>query len=373
MDIVEVKEKVKKQDKKPCLDIEPRTNKRSKKKKTQYKPTICTKPRKLKELKRNLKHDNEFLAKQDIKIHLTQTQLRDAQTYEYQKPGSKEFHWAEHRLDLSENILKRVYNNPDLTLGGRFYGTWWINMKSEYRKYITVDNNPVVYCDFKALHINMLYHMEGLESPNIDPYSVEGIPEKYRPVLKIILQQAINAESHYEAVDKADLPTGWTHKQILDKLKEKHSPIKDHINSGIGLSLQCRDADICAIILNEARDKDIVILPIHDGFLVETPHDKDEIIEMMKRAYRKVMNTNHDIGVDYNDFSKDKTLSPEDIHQPDKDSELDNRIIRRLNRVINNFEFYSKPTQDMIFSFYKKYKEIPIHMLDPEPIMTLPR
>ena len=40
--------------------------------------------------------------------------------------------------------LHRVFNLNSFSLGGRFYGGWWLNIPSEYRADITIDGAPTV-------------------------------------------------------------------------------------------------------------------------------------------------------------------------------------------------------------------------------------
>ena len=70
---------------------------------------------------------------------------------------------------LYDRSLYRVFNNNDFGQGGRFYGGWWQNIKSDYRKFITINWYPIKEVDYSGMQVAMLYAMEG-DLLDGDPY-----------------------------------------------------------------------------------------------------------------------------------------------------------------------------------------------------------
>lgn len=60
-------------------------------------------------------------------------------------------------VDFRTSYLVRIFNN-DFKHGGRFYRGVESNMPKKIRKYFAINGNETVELDYKALHLNMLYH-----------------------------------------------------------------------------------------------------------------------------------------------------------------------------------------------------------------------
>lgn len=73
--------------------------------------------------------------------------------------------------------LYRVFNDGTFDHGGRFYGGWWQNIPSEYRRFLTLDSIPTVELDFANMQLAMLYAKIGLNLEG-DAYAIAGIDPK---------------------------------------------------------------------------------------------------------------------------------------------------------------------------------------------------
>ena len=85
-------------------------------------------------------------------------------------------------IDLTKTTLYRVFNNSNVNAdwlleGGRWYGGWWLELPSEYRRYITINNKLTSEIDFSNLHPRILYTIEGCEEliENTDIYDISGV------------------------------------------------------------------------------------------------------------------------------------------------------------------------------------------------------
>lgn len=194
---------------------------------------------------------------------------------------------------LYDNRLYRVFNNGRVDHGGRFYGGWWQQIKSEFRHYITINWYTTAEVDFSNMQAAMLYAMEGLDLPE-DAYSLVGVPAEYRKLLKRTFFKLINATGQVRAPRKEELPEGWSWKEIQDALARKHEPISKHFKTGIGIELQRQDSDIAEAIMMRMMAKGRLVLPVHDSFIIKDADFGDELKEVMREEYRRA--TGHDIG-----------------------------------------------------------------------------
>jgi len=193
--------------------------------------------------------------------------------------------------------LHRVFNNESFKLGGRFYGAFHLELPKELRSHIRINNEPTVELDYSALHIRMLYHLEGIDYRE-DPYTVICDSEEERKIYKLAQLIAINSESENKAVmairdqlRKNDIIFDLSNKSILrclDKFKKVHYPIAKYLNTGVGLRLQNLDSRITDIILRAMTNNKIPCLPVHDSYIVKE-RDKDFLIEVMKESYERIM------------------------------------------------------------------------------------
>ena len=109
-------------------------------------------------------------------------------------------------------------------MNGRFYGPWWQNLSSELRSQIFINDTPTVEIDFKAMHIQILAALEGVEVDG-DPYELppgqfSGVDEKeQRDLVKLLVLTALNAKSRKVACAafRSNLPTGHSGKHLKDK------------------------------------------------------------------------------------------------------------------------------------------------------------
>jgi hypothetical protein len=225
--------------------------------------------------------------------------------------------------DESTKFVRRIFNNGSWTNGGRFYSGWWQRIKSADRKYIRINNNPVVEIDFSGLHIVLLYSMVKIDYWNKigkDPYDLSGygykMNDRLRNFLKLILLVSINVKkgkkkdtSQATKAVREEIRTNedleWIKstydnnkiEQIINDFADYHKDIKKYFYSGLGLNLQYIDSQIASLLINHFTRLDIPILCVHDSFVIEWNKDKlgdeeDSIDWMMEIIYNKVIMDN---------------------------------------------------------------------------------
>jgi hypothetical protein len=182
-----------------------------------------------------------------------------------------------------DRCLYRVFNNNSWKQGGRFYGSCFQKMSvldgerrsgDQYRNDILIHRYPVAELDYKSLHPSILYHIENQQVPN-DCYDVDGLP---RNVVKVALQIVINAKNGISAeqalrkeIKKRGifLTNGFNVSGVIDAVKRKHSAIRKHFFSSQGIYLQFRDSQVTELILSYFTDKNIIVLPVHDSYIID--------------------------------------------------------------------------------------------------------
>ena len=66
------------------------------------------------------------------------------------------------KIDQSKKFVRRIFSRGDWNSNGRFYGGFWQQVGSEYRKHIFINDNPTVEVDYKGLHAAILSAEKGV-------------------------------------------------------------------------------------------------------------------------------------------------------------------------------------------------------------------
>ena len=207
-----------------------------------------------------------------------------------------------------------VFNNGTWKDGGRPYGPHQ-NMPKEDRAKIKIDGEPTVELDFTAIHPGILYAFYlGKPVPD-DCYDIPLHGEDYatwpREHIKAALVILINATTHQGAqlalaadienkdreadglplLTDSERPTklhrGYAAK-LIAAVKKHHAPIAQWFHSGEGVKLQRLDSRIAEAVWWTMCTRGIVVLPVHDSFIVQERH-ADMLRELMESACKKII------------------------------------------------------------------------------------
>lgn len=229
--------------------------------------------------KETVKRINAALRAAQIELHLSE---QDYIKSYVKRPNGKKSLNAPHPLS---NQLCRVFN-VTFEHGGRFYSHWAQGLPGELRRFIRINGEPVMELDFKAIHPTLLYAERGLTFEG-EMYVPPGWPGEFRPVFKLLMLAAINADNRADAVKGArydlnqdydllaDFPECLRDRWLVpafEALAIMHKPIADYFFTGAGLWLQRKDSDIAERVMLTLLDKGIVAVPVHDSFLVAHTH-----------------------------------------------------------------------------------------------------
>ena len=222
-------------------------------------------------------------------------------------------------VSFDRNVMKTVFNDGSFSKGGRFCGTWWLECKSEIRKSILIDNEETCEVDYKCSHPTIAYALKGTDVSNQDLYAITTIKDydtkDNRKLIKKVLLTCLNAVSknsaakaietnfleytikkHKKRKDKKILKRhpDYTVYQIINLIKEFHPNIQEFLYNDSGKNLMFLEREIVFDVLNHFLKKDILVLPVHDSFVIKKKYQK-ELEEVMLSIFKTKMNVNINI------------------------------------------------------------------------------
>lgn len=238
--------------------------------------------------RRNLRRINEHNAKYLIDLDFRNFREEFGRDRLFTDRDEKE---TRLRTDFDAIRLYRVFNSLDFNTGGRFYGGWWINLKSEFRKFITINNKDTCEHDFSYIHPMLLYAEKGVElGAAYDPYTAPhgaSLRSEVKEAFNIMINgKRRPTQDKVPNFDKHKAGMSWMH--FLDGIIETHKPIADQFFSGAGSRLQRQDSDIAEAILLEFVSMGQPCLPIHDSIITYQTLD-DEVPEIMQRIVKALL------------------------------------------------------------------------------------
>ena len=249
--------------------------------------------------------------------HCISLSLSDVQLKELETAMAAE--GVEHRyLDFAQVQMTRIFARGDMNKGGRFYQPWWQNIPSAYRKYILIDGESIVECDYSSMALSQIYAKMGVSNDGVKDLYDLGLPnwlgraDERRDVIKKFIISLLNDEDGIYRLKKSkSLIIGLDHDALLDLLYSKHPNLIPHVEEKIGLKLHFEDSSIADSILSFCSSRGIVVLPVHDSFLVIKRHE-DQLIQIMTRAFQGQYSSSSPVGIDV-DQGVDQLLEPESV------------------------------------------------------------
>lgn len=252
-------------------------------------------------------------------------------------------------LDFTQRHLYRVFVNNNWDEGGRFYGGWWQGVPSEYRHHIRIQGKMTVEWDYSAIHPSILYAQKGLPRPS-DAYDIPGWDRTIqvdkevtlRDVIKKAFNQLINSKpvtkpksrwrtlapdfkpepepknwsdmkKHQKAAYLRKVFKGITGKDYSDLLQDiidHHEPIADVFFTQSWGRMQKLDSDIAEAVMVDLYEQGIVVLPIHDSFIVRRGFE-GYLKSAMNRAYQKYVAAIPGMKSDRQEMTFDEWILPE--------------------------------------------------------------
>ena len=190
-------------------------------------------------------------------------------------------------IDFSQRTLVRIFSNGSFKQGGRFYRSWWQNVPSDYRKYITIDDKRTAEFDFSQLNPHLLYHSNYKELGSEDAYD-RVLDGEHRKIVKQAFNAMVQASTPLKTcpneIDMSGLDMNWA--ELRDRIIKAHKPIADHFFKGVGNYLQFMDSNIAEGVMLHFAGMDAPALPVHDSFILHHAYgESGEVEEAMRRAF----------------------------------------------------------------------------------------
>jgi hypothetical protein len=249
----------------------------------------------------------------------------------------------ERTIDLSRRTLYRVFNDPELKTGGRFYGGWWQNIPKAYRSKLLVNGKRMVEFDYSNMHPTILYAWAGVDRPEdcysgvLDSRVVEANVSNrtVRSLVKTAFNAMLNSPQPLRNAPKSIDPgrLGLTWQEVVQSILRVHAPIAHYFFTGVGGRLQRIDSNIAEQVMINFTKSNVPVLPVHDSFLVHAGY-ASKLMAVMDKALRKVIKAETAINrKDFNLNLSDKTN--EDGAEEDT-QELD-EVLRYLRETGHEF------------------------------------
>ncbi len=223
-------------------------------------------------MRQQLKQINHTLSSQFVGTELTDREFTEMQRELCNTGKNYEV------IDLGQKYLRRIFSE-DFKHGGRFYGGWWQQIGSKWRRYIKINGNRTVEMDFSRLHPTLIYKKANIPMPD-DPYAITPDTD----AVKHIFNALLNAKDR--RIQKIDRYSHSEWRLLVEAVIEAHAPVRKYFYKGYGLKLQYLDAQMAAYILLACSAAGIVAIPIHDSFIVEEQHT-DKLKQLMNEASLK--------------------------------------------------------------------------------------
>ena len=184
-------------------------------------------------------------------------------------------------LHLQRVQLTRIFSRGEMNLGGRFYRGWWQHLPGKHRPHITIDGKKTIEVDYSGMSLSIIYALNNIPfEAEDDPYDIglknwNGKSDIRRKPLKKIVNALINDQDGVFRISNSQLKLfDETEDSFMDKLLTKHLVLKDRLGSSIGLETQFIDSQIAEAVMIELLKEDIVVLPIHDSFIVRAGYQQ---------------------------------------------------------------------------------------------------
>jgi hypothetical protein len=210
------------------------------------------------------------------------------------------------KIDQSKKFVRRLFSRGDWNCNGRFYGGFWQQVGSDYRKDIYINDSRTVEVDYKGLHAAILSAEKGIVYSG-DRYDLGSIgcskldQKQQRKAVKLLVLAAINAKDRKSAFGafRQAQQTGSVEKTLtnhelqllLDTFLQQHPYLEDGICSDQGIRLMNVDSHITHYIINEFVKRQKPILSVHDSYIVDS-RDVELLRDCMKEASLQVVGVN---------------------------------------------------------------------------------
>ena len=204
-------------------------------------------------------------------------------------------------IDDSRVELKRIFNNGSFEEGGRLYGGFWISMKSDDLKEVTIDDEWVVVLDYGQMAVRLAYSLANATVHFDDGYLIPNW-EKARELTKKLINVMLNSTSSDEWTVPKKLQKLYPYREKIERdlitdIRIFHKPISKLFGKPNGMRFMFLESEILIDVLMELNVLGIVALPIHDGLLVK-PSQQETAKKVMLKVFKKHTNIDATVAIE---------------------------------------------------------------------------
>jgi hypothetical protein len=208
---------------------------------------------------------------------------------------------GEKDIDDSRVELKRIFNNSSFEQSGRLYGGFWISMKSEDLKEVTIDDEWVTALDYGQMAVRLAYSL--VEAPIVfdDGYLIPNW-EKAREVTKKLINVMLNSTTPHDWTVPKKVKKLYPYREnierhLIEDIHSFHKPIAHLFGGQHGMKFMFMESEILIDVLLELNSQGIVALPIHDGLLVK-PSQQEIAKKIMLKVFKQHTNVNTTVTIE---------------------------------------------------------------------------
>ena len=315
---------------------------------------------KVNEYRSNLFKFNQFLLKHCISLDLDDKNLDFLANEIAARAKDKYRVWSTEEdekvacLDFSRTQLRRIFSRGSLEQGGRFYGGFWQSIPSRYRPHIRIDGYKTYEMDYSSMALRIIYAQEGIDIPeDQDLYDIglpdwEGEKDPRRKPIKTYINAILNDEfGNYRLPKHTQDILGIKHKELHEKVLECHEPISHLFNTGEGLKAQFIDSQIAEEVMMSMMHEEMLVLPIHDSFVVRAGY-AGFLHEDMNKAFKKIVNAGVGITIEGAKTNSNFGMSAHEMQETDSSvvsfgsEEVWSEFVRNeiMDRYLNSWKLH---------------------------------
>ncbi|MCB5206229.1 hypothetical protein [Methylovorus mays] len=195
-------------------------------------------------------------------------------------------------IDVSDRLLRRIFNNGSFEQGGRLFGGFWQGMSKQQRKgNLFINGSPIVTLDFSQAGPMIAYSLAGATPPSDDAYAIPWYSTpKNRKSVKMVFNALLysgKVPTRFPKGTRDGFDKKATFQTLMEKVAEVHQPIAHLFGTGVGFRIMFMESQILVKALLDCIDHGIVALPVHDALIV--PKEKaEEVKGIMLESFKEV-------------------------------------------------------------------------------------
>ena len=191
---------------------------------------------------------------------------------------------------------------------GRMHGAFWQIIPKDTRRHLCIDSYPTIELDYSAQALNIVASLCGVQlngdAYDVDlgfPFSKTGVQRDFVKSLVVIMLNAESKNSGFKAIRQryksdtelkktAPILTNGFLEKCIETILKKHPFLQGYIGNSKGKEIFLLDSDIARDIISKSLDAEIVVLPIHDGFVCKVT-DEEKLKSIMQNAWSQRFGT----------------------------------------------------------------------------------